>query len=120
MASFGRRFVALVVVSCASFVLCAQDGNKETAEAKVVVAVGPPTPLPPVQPDSTTENSVTVGGEVIAYRAVAGTLTVGATDPQDAILGLDGRMLPDTGEKTPDPAKPEGSGHIPHVLRSLF
>src|ERR1700716_3273553 len=34
--------------------------------------------------DSNTEGSVTVGGQAIAYKAVAGTLTVGSTDPQDA------------------------------------
>jgi carboxypeptidase C (cathepsin A) len=103
-----RGFVFAVVVGCASLALCAQDSNsnKETAEAKVVVS-GPPAPAPPVQPDSITESSVTVGGEGIAYRAVAGTLTVGATDTQDAMLGMDGRFLPDTGEKPPDPAKPE-------------
>jgi len=50
---------------------------------------------------------VTVGGRVIEYRAVAGTLTVGATEPQDATLNLDGQLLADSGEKPPDPAKPE-------------
>jgi carboxypeptidase C (cathepsin A) len=38
---------------------------------------------------------------------VAGTLTVGSNDQQDATLGLDGQMLADAGEKLPDPAKPE-------------
>ncbi len=52
---------------------------------------------PVATPDSTTEGSVTVGGQVIAYRAVAGTITVGATDPQDATLGFDGKPLPDSG-----------------------
>jgi carboxypeptidase C (cathepsin A) len=57
--------------------------------------------------DSTTEGSVTVGGQTIAYKAVAGTLTVGSTNEQDAMLGLDGKLLPGTGEKAPDPEKPE-------------
>ncbi|MFT4113804.1 S10 family peptidase [Silvibacterium sp.] len=52
--------------------------------------------------DSTTEGSVTVGGQSIAYRAVAGTITVGGTDPQDATLGFDGKPLPDSGVKLPD------------------
>jgi len=34
-------------------------------------------------------------------------LTVGATDTQDATLGLDGQVLPDAGEKAPDAAKPD-------------
>ncbi len=42
-------------------------------------------------PDSTTEGSVDVGGQHIAYTAVAGTITVGATDAQDEQLGPDGK-----------------------------
>ena len=53
-------------------------------------------PAPAPAPDSTTEGSVTAGGKTIAYRAVAGTITVGATDEQDAQLGSDGKPLPDT------------------------
>ena len=41
--------------------------------------------------DVTTEGTVEVGGQKIAYTAIAGTLTVGATDAQDAQLGLDGK-----------------------------
>jgi len=100
---------AMVVFSC--LVLCAQDQDKEKdkdkLEAKVIVTGTALTPVPPAQPDSVTEGTVTVGGQAIAYRAVAGTLTVGATDQQDALLGLDGKLLPDAGEKPPDPAKPD-------------
>jgi carboxypeptidase C (cathepsin A) len=100
----------VAVVCCFGLVLCAQDPDKNNPGTKVVVTATPAPPMPPavpVQPDSITEGSVTVGGQAIAYRAVAGTLTVGATDPQDALLGLDGRLLPDTGEKPLDPTKPE-------------
>jgi hypothetical protein len=38
---------------------------------------------------------------------VAGTLTVGATDTQDAALDLDRQLLPETGDKMPDATKPE-------------
>jgi carboxypeptidase C (cathepsin A) len=101
------KIVMFLLLYCAGLALRAQDQNKQTAEAKVVVTGPPAAPAPPAQPDSITEGSVTVGGEMIAYRAVAGTLTVGATDTQDANLGLDGRILSDTGEKPPDPAKPD-------------
>ena len=47
--------------------------------------------------DSTTEGTVTVNGQPIAYRAVAGTLTVGSSDYQDSQLTLDGKYLPDSG-----------------------
>ncbi|MBV8115946.1 MAG: peptidase S10, partial [Silvibacterium sp.] len=55
-----------------------------------------PAPAPAPAPDSTTEGSVVSGGATIAYRAVAGTITVGATEEQDAQLGPDGKPLPDT------------------------
>ena len=83
-----------------------KDNDKKDDE-KVVVkgsAVAPEAELPG---DSTTDGSVTLDGQAIAYKAVAGTLTVGSTDPQDAMLGPDGKMLPGTGEKPPDPEKPE-------------
>ncbi len=54
--------------------------------------------------DSVTEGFVTVEGKAIAYRAVAGTLTVGSSDTQDAMLGLDGKYLP--GSEIDLPVKP--------------
>jgi carboxypeptidase C (cathepsin A) len=39
----------------------------------------------------TTQGSVDVAGQHIAYTAIAGTLTVGSTDAQDAQLGTDGK-----------------------------
>ncbi len=83
-----------------------KDADKKKDE-KVVVKGKPEAPEAELPGDSTTEGSVTVGGQAIAYKAVAGTLTVGSTDSQDAMLDLDGKMLPGTGEKTPDPEKPE-------------
>ena len=65
-----------------------------------------PVAAPGITPDSTTEGTVTVGGQAIAYRAVAGTITVGATEPQDATLGFDGKPLPDSGIKADSPDAP--------------
>jgi carboxypeptidase C (cathepsin A) len=56
----------------------------------------PPAKAPALILDSTTEGSITLGGQKIAYQAVAGTITVGATDEQDAQLGPDGSALPGT------------------------
>jgi carboxypeptidase C (cathepsin A) len=97
-----RQLLIGALVGCSGLLLCAQE--------KVVVTATPAPPAPPVvpvQPDSITTGTVNVGGQAITYRAVAGTLTVGATDQQDAALGMDGRLLPDTGEKPLDPTKPE-------------
>ena len=56
----------------------------------------------------------------IEYRAIAGTLTVGATDGQDALLGLDGQPLPDSGQKPPDPAKPEEAPAIARIFYTAY
>lgn len=57
-------------------------------------------------PDSISEGSVAVeGGKAIAFRTVAGMLTVGSTDSQDATIALDGTLLPGSGIELP--AKPE-------------
>ena len=95
------RLLIGVSIGLSSLVLFARQ------ETKVAVTGTTVSPAPPARPDSNTEGSVRVGGQVIDYRAVAGTLTVGATDTQDALLGLNGELLPDSGEKPPDPAKPE-------------
>ncbi len=57
-------------------------------------------------PDATSDGSVALAnGKTLAYTATAGLLAVGATDPQDAMLALDGKYLPDAGMDLP--AKPE-------------
>jgi len=48
----------------------------------------------PVPADVTTQGEVNAGGQHIAYSAIAGTITVGATDAQDAQLGMDGKPQP--------------------------
>jgi carboxypeptidase C (cathepsin A) len=82
-------------------------GAQDKKKPEKVVVTGTPAAIEmPATPDSVTEGSVTLaGGQTVNYRAIAGTLTVGATDQQDAMIGLDGKTLPDSGEKAPD--KPE-------------
>jgi carboxypeptidase C (cathepsin A) len=107
---WGKVFVAALMVSAAVAGAQSKDKDKDQKkdkDEKVVVKGKPETPEAELPGDSTTEGSVTVGGQAIAYKAVAGTLTVGSTDSQDAMLGLDGKMLPGTGVKAPDPEKPE-------------
>ena len=107
---------AAVAALCIGCLLQAQtdakkdEGKGEKKDEKVVVSGAPVASVPGVTaapPDSTTEQSVTAGGQVIAYKAVAGTLTVGYDDTHDALLGLDGKLMTDTGEKAPDKDKPE-------------
>lgn len=55
----------------------------------------------PAAPDARTSGAVTVNGQVIQYDAVAGTLTVGSTDALNAMLTLDGAVLPTAGLDLP-------------------
>jgi carboxypeptidase C (cathepsin A) len=78
----------------------------------------PDAPKPPANaiPDSTTEGTVTVAGQRIAYTAVVGTLTVGSTDAQDAMLGLDGKLLPGMEQKEEkDPTEAPATARISYV-----
>ncbi|MGA2166599.1 MAG: peptidase S10 [Terracidiphilus sp.] len=61
----------------------------------------------PLPADSTTQGSVDVAGQHIAYTAVAGTLTVGATDVQDAQLGPDGKPQPGSQLALAEPKDPK-------------
>jgi len=75
-----------------------RGGSAATAQAASAMTVAPP--------DSVTEGSVTINGQPIAYKAVAGTITVGATDAQDATLAFDGSLIPGSGVKpAADPAE---------------
>jgi carboxypeptidase C (cathepsin A) len=83
-----------------------QPPQKTTTTTTATVSTEPEKKNMALPPDSITEGSVSVeGGKAIAYRAVAGMLTVGSTDSQDATIGLDGKLLPDAGVELP--AKPE-------------
>jgi carboxypeptidase C (cathepsin A) len=96
-------FAGIVLLALtAGFALPSAASAQEKADEKIVVS-GAPSPMPQTiaEPDSTTEGTVTVDGQAIAYKAVAGTLTVGATDAEDAALGFDGKLLPDSGVKPP-------------------
>ncbi len=44
----------------------------------------------------TTEGTLDAGGQHVLYNAVAGTITVGASNGEDSQLGPDGKPLPDT------------------------
>jgi carboxypeptidase C (cathepsin A) len=78
-------FAAASILPCAT--LRADDEEKPAAKADKAAEKTPPA-------DVTTPGAVDVGGQHIAYNATAGTLTVGATDAQDAQLGLDGKPQP--------------------------
>ena len=95
-----RVWMAALVCGCVCGVMAAQEKPAEKPVAAPMER-GETAALP----DSVTNGSVTVGGKAIEYKAVAGTLTVGATDTQDAMLGLDGRWMKDSGVDLPTKAE---------------
>lgn len=99
----------------------AQDhhGNDKTAITTTTTVASEAEKKPVALPaDSITEGSVVAGGKTIAYKAVAGMLTVGSSDAQDATLGLDGRLLPDSGVELP--AKPEDQPATARIFYTAY
>jgi len=98
MISSRRLLAALLAVACLILptLACAADDTttKTTVETttKDKAADKAADKTPPAE--STTQGTVEVGGQKIAYTAIAGTITVGSTDLQDAQLGLDGKLQP--------------------------
>jgi carboxypeptidase C (cathepsin A) len=71
---------------------------------------------PQIEPDSTTDGSVTVGGQAIQYTAVAGTLVVGSSDTQDVNIDLEGKYLPGSEPGLPaDPAQRPAAARMYYV-----
>ena len=81
----------------------AQDPHAEKTTTTTSTVLAEPAGAHALPHDSITDGTVTTGGKSIAYKAVAGLLRVGANDPQDATISLDGTTLPDSGV---EPAKP--------------
>ena len=63
------------------------DDDEKPAKTDKTEEKAPPSEI-------TTPGSIDAGGQHIAYSAVVGLITVGATDNQDAQLGPDGKPLP--------------------------
>jgi carboxypeptidase C (cathepsin A) len=89
----------LLLAPAASLAQGNQQGQKTGAQDSTAMSA---------PPDSTTSGEVNAGGQHIAYSAIAGTITVGSTDAQDAQLGPDGKPQPGTqlaGTEPKDPAQ---------------
>jgi carboxypeptidase C (cathepsin A) len=112
-----RKFLLAAFLSAAAFLIAsfACRAQDDKMDAKCLNCQKTPEPPPP--PDSTTLGEVTARGQQIAYTAVAGIITVGATDEQDAQLGMDGKPLPGTQlALTP----PKEAADTPPVARMFY
>src|SRR5579863_5353451 len=84
-----RLLAALVAASL--FVSPALASNDSDTPTTKPAAAAPEKPAPAPPSEVTTQGTVDAAGQHIAYSAIAGTITVGATDAQDAQLGMDGK-----------------------------
>ncbi len=120
------RRPAVLAALCAVPLLAFAQSPTDTAPAakpgEKVVVQGTPAAVPPAgaPADANTEGVVHVAGQAINYRAVAGTLTVGATDAQDATLAFDGKLLPDAGVHPPDRDKPEEAPPTARIFYTAY
>ena len=106
--------LAALLAGAISFSALAAEDPVATTKATPAEAKAPAP-----APDSITEGSVNAGGVQLAYQAVAGTITVGATDEQDAQLGPDGKALPDT-EMALAAAQAKDPKDMPPIARMFY
>ena len=106
-----RVFVAAIAAALLALPLtiCAMDDTAATKAAadKSSDKAADKSPEKAAPADVTTQGEVNAGGQHIAYSAVAGTITVGATDPQDAQLGMDGKPQADSQLALAAPKEPK-------------
>jgi len=115
---FGRLAVLMVTAFLVLSVAARAQDDKSPAKSEAGTAEKNAKPAEATPPaDSTTQGSVTVGGQHIDYTAIAGIITVGATDPQDAQLGADGKPLPGTQLALTPPKEPADT---PPVARMFY
>ena len=91
------RLMTLLFAGSLVSLPCLAVGAENIPSAAKTTTADKATEKPPekiVTPDATTQGTVDVGGQHIAYSAIAGTLTVGATDIQDVQLDADGKPQP--------------------------
>jgi carboxypeptidase C (cathepsin A) len=107
--------VLVVPVFTVTQALRAQDekpaANSDSTAEKSTKATAPAPP-----PDSTTQGTIDAGGQHIAYTAIAGTITVGATDTDDAQLGPDGKPLPGSQLALSVPKEPADAPPVAHMF----
>jgi carboxypeptidase C (cathepsin A) len=93
---FSPRFAAAVaipflVLQPSFYSANAEDKKDDKKDEKVATAAEKEKAF---YADSTTQGTIDVAGQHIAYTAVVGTITVASNDNDDSQLGLDGKPLP--------------------------
>lgn len=107
-----RHFAAFFAAAALALALAARAQDDKSAK--------PATPEKAAElaipADSTTQGTVDIGGQRIAYTAVAGILTVGSTNAQDAELGLDGKPQPGSQLALNEPKDPKDASPVARMF----
>jgi carboxypeptidase C (cathepsin A) len=111
-----RQYAVLLAAAALMFTLAASAQDDKTAQKPATQEKAAAAPAEAAPADSTTQGSVTVGGQRIDYSAVAGIITVGATDAQDAQLGPDGKPLPGSQLALSAPKDPADAPPVAHMF----
>ncbi len=102
------RISAAFVVASLLIAPALVRANDEKPAAEKSAAKSPEKAAEKTPPaDVTTEGVIDVGGQHIAYTAIAGTLVVGSNDTQDAQLALDGKPQPGSQLALDEPKEPK-------------
>ncbi len=115
MRSVAPILLALFAAPMLAPAVLAQD-QKPAANPDATAEKSTKAPEPAPPPDSTTQGSIDTGGQHIAYTAIAGTITVGATDTDDAQLGPDGKPLPGSQLALAAPKEPADAPPVAHMF----
>ncbi|MGO9322948.1 MAG: S10 family peptidase [Terracidiphilus sp.] len=106
--------LAMPVVTLAPSLRAQDEKPAANSDSTAVKSTKASEPAPP--PDSTTQGAIDAGGQHIAYTAIAGTITVGATDTDDAQLGPDGKPLPGSQLALAAPKEPADAPPVAHMF----
>lgn len=107
------RFAALLYAATSMTLPFAAVAQEQKSEPKSEVQQKAESVAPP---DVTTQGTVDARGQHILYTAVAGTITVGATDVQDSQLGMDGKPLPGTQLALSAPKEPAEASPVARMF----
>jgi carboxypeptidase C (cathepsin A) len=109
------RLTAVLFASAALVVapafLSAEDEKPKASDKTSEKPAEKPTPT-----EVSTQGTIDAGGQHIAYTAVAGTITVGSTDVQDAQLGPDGKPQPGSQLALNEPKEPKDAAPLAQIF----
>jgi carboxypeptidase C (cathepsin A) len=97
--------ITIALLTLPTFVYADEDKPADKAAAAEKAPDKSAEKAPPAE--VTTQGTVDVGGQHIAYTAIAGTITVGSSDIQDAQLGPDGKPQPASQLALSEPKDPK-------------